>query len=854
MMKKITAILLALLIAISLVACNGANQKPVNPDTGSGTTASTGTGSGGSASGTGSTTGGGSSASGGDEAEIDWSKYEDLVAKTPDYQSGLTEDYEKTFAAAQETQPTFDKSASKWIWTADTETKNVWVRFRKTFDLTTVPTKAVTKISAESRYFLYVNGELAVYDGGLKRGNFREGGYYDEIDIAKYLQKGENVICALVWYWGVKGQSYSNVSAGKPGFILQTKIGSTLIATDGTWKAQRDVAYTTGKSGEQEPNYRLPEYNISYDATASVDDNWINKDFSDSKWSDATVIGNYGDSPWKNLSKRTIPLPKDYGVTPYLNSEDYVGATTTARKGYIMSVGTNVQLSPVFTIVSEKAGERITITTENTKDSQGDSVRCYYYTKKGEQTFECLSWMNGQFVTYDLPAGTTIKFLGYRQTGYDTEKVGSFSSSGEFFNRLWQMSYDTLYVTMRDNFMDCPNRERAQWMGDVTNEMEQIIYSMDENSFLLYEKALKQMTGFADGTVLPTVAPIQSAWFELPVQNLCTISGAWTYYMYTGRSAVLSSTYQYFYRYLKLWTLQDNGLVVHRSGSWDWMDNDDGGASHTEAIENAWYYKALGAVKNMALLFNNESICEFADERMEKIYKGFQTNLLQKMITRGDDRANSIAVLAGLVPTTEYQKVTQVLTNNKTCSPFWEKYVLEALCEMGEYKAALQRMVVRYSPMVYETMYGEDYSTLWEKWNTSGGTRNHAWSGGPMTVLSKYILGVQPLTSNYDDVLIKPNLSTLTMVEGVVPTTKGNITVSASKTSEGLTMNVSTFKKTNAVIAIPFSKTQNLIINDVLIVSEGKILKSTGTLTYAGIDDEYIYFTASGGTYNIIVE
>ena len=52
------------------------------------------------------------------------------------------------------------------------------------------------------------------------------------------------------------------------------------------------------------------------------------------------------------------------------------------------------------------------------------------------------------------------------------------------------MSLRTLYVTMRDNYMDCPDRERAQWWGDVTNEMMMMMYSLDEQSYQLYEKGL----------------------------------------------------------------------------------------------------------------------------------------------------------------------------------------------------------------------------------------------------------------------------------------------------------------------------------------------------------------------------
>ncbi len=86
-----------------------------------------------------------------------------------------------------------------------------------------------------------------------------------------------------------------------------------------------------------------------------------------------------------------------------------------------------------------------------------------YYTKEGYQEYEFISWINGETMFYSVPAGVTVHELGYRETGYNTEFKASFQCKDEFLNKLWLKSQRTLYITMRDNFMDCPDRERAQW-------------------------------------------------------------------------------------------------------------------------------------------------------------------------------------------------------------------------------------------------------------------------------------------------------------------------------------------------------------------------------------------------------
>ena len=62
------------------------------------------------------------------------------------------EDYKKT-----------DWGGAKWIW-ASTTSANSYVAFRKTFSLDEVPEEAVANIAAESKYYLWLNEELAALD------------------------------------------------------------------------------------------------------------------------------------------------------------------------------------------------------------------------------------------------------------------------------------------------------------------------------------------------------------------------------------------------------------------------------------------------------------------------------------------------------------------------------------------------------------------------------------------------------------------------------------------------------------------------------------------------------------------
>ena len=62
-----------------------------------------------------------------------------------------------------------------------------------------------------------------------------------------------------------------------------------------------------------------------------------------------------------------------------------------------------------------------------------------------------------------------------------------------------------------------------------------------------------------------------------------------------------------------------------------------------------------------------------------------------------------------------------------------ENYVLTALCEMGYTDDAYKRMMSRYYNLAVN-----DSSTLWEDFYILG-TKNHAWSGAPVTIAYRYL-------------------------------------------------------------------------------------------------------------------
>lgn len=84
---------------------------------------------------------------------------------------------------------------------------------------------------------------------------------------------------------------------------------------------------------------------------------------------------------------------------------------------------------------------------------------------------------------------------------------------------------------------------------------------------------------------------------------------------------------------------------------------------------------------------------------------------------------------------------------------------------MGKGEYGLQRMKKRFKEMVEDPQC----STLYEGWGIGengygGGSSNHAWSGGGLTVLAQYVCGVLPIESGYSKFMVKPILRDLIML------------------------------------------------------------------------------------------
>ena len=672
---------------------------------------------------------------------------------------------------------------AKWIWAKENDRKNDWVIFVRDFNVNKLDEKVEVKIAVDSKYYLYINGEIAVFEGGLNRESLPGCGYADETDVTRFLKTGKNRIVLKCWYWGNEGRN--NVDSGKAGLLFECpKLG---FYSDKSWKCLRDPA-SQATEGEQ-PSYLYGGYNIGYDARKE-DIRYWNAEFDISNYENVQEYGRYGDAPWGKCIKRyTSPIE----FSPVQEYPSVVKGNGEA----VCNLPYAMQFTPYFKVIA-KGGEKIDIRSDRyyVNGGPGDENSSYrghrveYICKAGSNEFEALNWIVGEKVFYSIPNSVKIIRLGYRESNYGCAVLGHFFCEDAFVNRLVKKCIRTLRVCMRDNFMDCPDRERGQWIGDVSVQVPQVSYVLDKRAMLLVEKSIRDFVNLRTGDSLRGNIP-GSGSIELPTQSLNALSMTGMvreYFRQTADVEILKFVFEPMVAYLKLWETNELGIVPRKAGDW-WVDhllNKD-----SVVLEYEWYYSALRFAAFCAKKTGIHKHDNWLRERTELIKKHFARFDTGNYYASGrvfdnndhfkdkdrlqvvpDDRANAMAVVAGLANPDRYENIKNILMSVFNATPYMEYYVLKALFEMEYPQEAFYRMRQRYMKLVQN-----ENTTLWEDFDILG-TKNHAWSGGPLTLMFRYVAGME-YDAEKNILTIMPDLRVLHHIDCAMPINDRLVTLEA---------------------------------------------------------------------------
>ncbi len=371
---------------------------------------------------------------------------------------------------------------------------------------------------------------------------------------------------------------------------------------------------------------------------------------------------------------------------------------------------------------------------------------------------------------------------------------GDFSCENEKINRIYDTALYTLHLNSREFFLDGIKRDRWVWSGDATQSYLLNFYSFFDTD--ICKRTMRLLRG-KDPILnhLNTIQDYTCYWFI----------SLYNYYLYTGDRSFLEDIYEDAKSLMDycLSLTDERGFLMARPEDWvfvDWAPITTKGDISIIQLLFARALEAMATLANINGSLQDELFYKNAFEKtLENCKKVFWNEDLgcymhgparekNAVVTR---YANMFAVLFGYAEGKEKDSiVSSVLLNQEILpitTPYMKYYELMALCEAGATSTVLE-----YIESYWGGMLDEGATTFWEEYNPLqkgaekyamygrpyGKSLCHAWGGGPIVLLGKYILGVSPTLPGYKEFTINPLPSGLKEIHGKVPTPTGEIEVS----------------------------------------------------------------------------
>lgn len=198
-----------------------------------------------------------------------------------------------------------------WIWCAERPQGKEACFFRNYFTLEKTPSECPVQVSADSVYTLYVNGKIAAR-GPRKGDAFRH--YYDDVDLAPYLETGENIIAAKVFHFPSDPVAAAEWKSGPSSLITASLAGFWLnsdderLSTGAHWRV-----WGAGDALNFEPTSPAgPAPDMSKTALSQIPSRFFQKDFDGAAFREAVVVCDTGPRRYGRLNPMPLaaaPLP-----------------------------------------------------------------------------------------------------------------------------------------------------------------------------------------------------------------------------------------------------------------------------------------------------------------------------------------------------------------------------------------------------------------------------------------------------------------------------------------------------------------------------------------------------------------
>ena len=451
--------------------------------------------------------------------------------------------------------------------------------FRNEFRLDRPPESLVVHLSADNRYKLWVNGQLATT--GPAKGSFNYW-RYETLDLGPWLVEGDNVLAVEVFNLGEHRPAA--MFSRKTAFIFQSDKGlagdgsgdGSVLNTPGTWQVTENPAYAPiPVSGEDVGGYYVAGPTDRFEA-GSYPWGWKEAGYNTGQWNDPRRLdkgvgrGYMHGVNWM-LVPRNIPLMESHEIrfqkvarSSGMETAEIPSGFLSGQESLVVPAGKQVSLLldqgeltlgyPVLNFYGGK-GSSVKITyaeslrnadgSKGNRDQvEGKEILGYHDLVLPDgginRSFQPLWLRTWRYVQLDITTGEDPLILEdvYGEfNAYPFEEKGAFASNDPLHADIWEAGWRTARLCAHETYMDCPYYEQLQYLGDTRIQALVSLTVSGDDRLMRNALELADQSRIPDGLTLsrgPSFIPQ-----VIPAFSLYWVDMIHDYYLYREDDAYL---------------------------------------------------------------------------------------------------------------------------------------------------------------------------------------------------------------------------------------------------------------------------------------------------------------------------
>lgn len=545
--------------------------------------------------------------------------------------------------------------------------RNRTLRFRKTFHLPFDPVSAELRVFADTHYQLFLNGAPCARGPGRSDPTWT---YYDHLDVAPRLHRGDNDIALLVLFQGFGTGSRISIMQGLLfHLVIRGADGEHLaIVSDRSWKAAPAEEFL-----RPTPRLHGPLGCIEVQDTQLIPDGWLRPGYDDSGWAATDYVkSGLTVTPWYHFVPSPLPLRSESDVETLPRARlasahgpapapDALGQprpvpvpvpgdgavfpvrlpATAPDTAHVVTLDLariengllRLEIDgPAGAVVDALFADSIAPGDVIPKPEQARILTGRWILRGDRQTLEvAFNWLAFRHVQLWVwsPGPVTVHRAWLRTLYYPLPvgQVEGFRCSDDSLTRLDAICAHTVRLCYQDGIVDSPSREQQQWIGDARRTA--IFNHHRWGDAALHRNLIEQIGQGMDwmGSMVPRYPSGNRNVSPIPSYCLDWIGAFEEFYQFTGDDSLLAHWWPNLLlaiRWFSAFERPDDGLLA-RVPHWIYIDMGRDaagrgmGSGEVLATLNLQYLSALRAIAGYANRLGDQASHAWFASRAERL-------------------------------------------------------------------------------------------------------------------------------------------------------------------------------------------------------------------------------------------